>query len=58
MKSKEKRYGLMLLIKPGNDANYRTIVDLLDEATINIVKKYAVINPSKQEVDWLRGNNH
>ena len=58
VKSKEKRDGLMLLIKPGNDANYRTIVDLLDEATINIVKKYAVINPSKQEVDWLRGNNH
>ncbi len=48
----------MLLIKPGSDANYRTIIDLLDEATINIVKKYAVINQSKQEVDWLKENSH
>ncbi len=58
IKTKEKRDGLMLLIKPGKDANYKTIVDLLDEATINIVKKYAVINQSKQEVDWLKRNTH
>lgn len=57
VKSKEKREGLMLLIKPSKETNYRAIVDLLDEATINIVKKYAVINQSKQENDWLKENN-
>lgn len=43
----------MILIKPGKEANYKTIIDILDEATINIVKKYAVLKQSIEEVDWL-----
>lgn len=48
---KEGRRGLMMLIKPGIKANYKTIIDILDETTINLVEKYAVLNQSKEEVD-------
>jgi len=55
-KIKEGRTGLMMLIKPGKEANYKTIIDILDEATINEVKKYAVLKQSNEEVDWLSKN--
>jgi biopolymer transport protein ExbD len=54
VKSKEKRDGLMLLIKPTAQASYKNLVDVLDEATINIVKKYAVLKLSKEEMEWLK----
>lgn len=50
---KEGKAGLMLIIKPGNDVNYKTIVDLLDEMTINQVKKYVMVNQSAEEKEWL-----
>lgn len=50
---KEGRNGLMLLIKPGTEANYKTIIDVLDETTINMVKKYTVISQSKREIAWI-----
>jgi biopolymer transport protein ExbD len=52
-KNKEGRNGLMLLIKPGDRATYKYIVDILDEATISRVKKYAIIQLSAQEKNWL-----
>jgi hypothetical protein len=54
IKSKEKRDGLMLLIKPTQEASYKNLVDVLDEATINVVKKYAVLKLTPEEVNWLR----
>jgi biopolymer transport protein ExbD len=50
---KEGRGGLMMLIKPTTRADYKTLVDVLDEAAICQVKKYAVINLSETEKDWL-----
>jgi biopolymer transport protein ExbD len=55
-KNKEGRNGLMLLIKPGDAASYKNIVDVLDEATICMVKKYAIVKLSDQEKTWLKGN--
>ncbi len=55
--NKEGRDGLMLLIKPGNEASYENVVDLLDEATINVVKKYAVIKLSNEEDEFLKKEN-
>lgn len=52
--SKEKRNGLMLLIKPTNEASYKNVVDMLDEATINMVKRYAVMKISAEEKNWLK----
>lgn len=53
-KNKEGRSGLMLLIKPGNDVSYKTVVDVLDETTISMVKKYAIVKQSPDEKTWLK----
>ena len=50
---KEGRDGLMLLIKPGNSSSYKNVIDVLDEATISRVKKYAIIKLSEEERKWL-----
>ena len=57
-KTKEGRNGLMLLIKPGDGASYKNVVDALDEATINMVKKYAVVKLSAEEINWLKEKNN
>ncbi len=51
--SREGKDGLMLLIKPGEEASYQNVVDMLDEAMINNVKEYAILKPEKEEVDYL-----
>lgn len=48
------RRGLMLLIKPTPKSNYKNVVDALDEAMINDVKKYAIVEPAVGEMDFLR----
>ena len=53
IKTKEGRRGLMLLIKPGDDAIYSDVINMLDEALINDVKKYAVLKPDEEEIKWL-----
>ena len=52
----EGRNGLMLLIKPTKNTSYKNLVDVLDEVTINLVKKYVVVNPSLEEKSWLENN--
>lgn len=54
IKSKEKRVGLMLLIKPTPNASYKNLVDVLDEATICRVQKFAVLKLSSPEAVWLK----
>jgi len=43
------RKELMLLIKPSPEANYESVVHALDEATINDVKKYAILDLTPEE---------
>lgn len=50
---KEGRKGLMLLIKPGKGASYRNVIDALDEAAINGVKKYALLSAGEGEKKWM-----
>lgn len=52
-KNKEGRNVLMLLIKPGSKASYKNVVDVLDEATISMVKKYAILKISEEERKWV-----
>ena len=47
------RDGLMLLIKPGEEAVYSNVIDMLDEALIHDIKKYAVLKPSEEEIKYL-----
>lgn len=51
---KEGRAGLMVLVKSSPEASYKQVVDVLDEMTINQVKKYAVIKPVLSELEWIK----
>jgi biopolymer transport protein ExbD len=48
------RNGLMLLIKPASNASYKNVVDILDEAAISMMKRYAIIKLSDDEKAWLK----
>lgn len=53
-KSKEKRKGLMMLIKPTQEASYKNMVDLLDEKAICLVEKYALLKITPDEDAWIK----
>ncbi|MGV3766045.1 MAG: ExbD/TolR family protein [Chitinophagaceae bacterium] len=46
---------LMIIIKPTNDATYKNTVDILDEMTINAIKRYVLTDISAAE-DAARAN--
>lgn len=50
----EGREGLMMLIKAGARSSYKNVIDALDEAMINGVKKYAVVKISAEESKLLQ----
>ncbi len=47
------RDSLVVLIKISKDASYRNTVDILDEMTINGIKKYRMIDLNKTEENLL-----
>lgn len=51
---KEGRDALVLMIKPGGNAFYKEIVDVLDEMTISRVKKFAIVKITREELEWLK----
>lgn len=52
--SKEGKDGLMFMIKPAPDANYRQVIDALDETQINAVKRYIIMKPEAEEIAFLK----
>ena len=40
---------LMIIIKPGRKSNMYALVKVLDEMTINAVKRYAMVDPEPVE---------
>ena len=50
---KEKRNGLMLLIKASKNASYQNVLDALDETMINIVTKYILLPVEPGEAEWM-----
>ncbi len=44
----------VVVIKPDEDATYRNTVDMLDEMTINGVKRYAMIDITPQELEVVK----
>jgi biopolymer transport protein ExbD len=47
------RKELMLMIKPSPESNYESVVSALDEAMINDVKKYAIMDITPEEKDII-----
>ena len=52
------RKGLMLLIKPTSRSVYKNVIDALDEAVINDVRKYAIVEPADEEIDYIKVKQH
>ena len=50
---KEKRNGLMFLIKPAKGASYKMVIDALDEVLINKVSKYTILPLTPEETAWM-----
>lgn len=46
----------MVVIKPGPEATYKNTVDILDEMTINDVKRYAMVDIFDQELQLIRAS--
>jgi hypothetical protein len=44
----------MLLIKPTSKSIYKNVIDALDEAVINDVKKYAIVEPANEEIPYIK----
>jgi biopolymer transport protein ExbD len=44
---------LYVVIKPSRYASYKDVVDVLDEMTINDIKKYELVDPSADERNFL-----
>jgi biopolymer transport protein ExbD len=44
----------VVVIKPNNESNYKNVIDILDEMSINVVKRYAVVDISPVEEDLIK----
>jgi biopolymer transport protein ExbD len=46
----------MVIIKPGKDSNFKTLVNVMDEMTINEVRHYAMVDPEPTESSLMNKN--
>jgi biopolymer transport protein ExbD len=49
-----KKDDLMVLIKADNSANYKNVVDIMDEMLINHVSRYAMVDITPEEKTFLK----
>jgi biopolymer transport protein ExbD len=50
----QNKDGLMLLIKPLNGASYQNVIDALDEAVINNVQRYVIVEATQEEKLYIQ----
>jgi len=44
----------MVVIKPSDECTYKNVVDILDEMTIDVVKRYAMVDISEVEIQLIK----
>ncbi len=44
----------MVVLKPGDESTYKNVVDMLDEMTINVVGRYALVDISDAETQFVK----
>ena len=52
-----KRNELLLMIKPLDNSSYNNLMNALDEVLINDVKKYAIMDVTEEEKNWVAQHN-
>ncbi|HEU4554575.1 MAG TPA: biopolymer transporter ExbD [Chitinophaga sp.] len=45
---------VVVIIKPNDDATYKNFVDILDEMAINRIQRYAAVDISDQDKQWIK----
>jgi biopolymer transport protein ExbD len=45
---------MVVLIKPTNEANYKNVVDILDEMNISNIKRYALVDITPDDLEELK----
>jgi len=45
---------MVVLIKPTDDANYKNVVDILDEMNISNIKRYAIVDIERIDLDIIK----
>lgn len=45
---------LVVVLKPSSESTYRNVVDILDEMTINVLKRYALVDISEVEEQLVK----
>jgi biopolymer transport protein ExbD len=50
----DPKKGLIVLIKPSDQSNYRNFVDILDEMKVSNIQQYAIVDISEPEIALLK----
>lgn len=53
-KSRTEEKDLVVVLKPSSECTYRNVVDILDEMTINVLKRYALVDISNVEEQLVK----
>jgi len=53
-KKRTKTEKFMIVIKPGKDSDFQTLVNIMDEMTINSVKHYAMVDTEPDEYSIIQ----
>jgi biopolymer transport protein ExbD len=53
-KSRTPEKDLVVVLKPSEECTYKNVVDILDEMTINVLKRYALVDITKDETQLVK----
>jgi biopolymer transport protein ExbD len=53
-KKNEEKDNLIVIIKPLNSSTYKGVVGILDEMSVNDIKKYSLIDPSDDDEQFIK----